>query len=148
MLFQKSVIIFIVHQNQLLLQYNPKWGDFSFIGGKLELEELPLEAACREVEEELTIQRQVDFELIEFSPNFFEIEKFSQRTETLTHYIFYLFYLKAKTNFLPKINPKQNIWISLDDKNYFQKNNISEIAKSILEKVNIVNLDSFQSVIN
>ncbi len=145
--YRTSVFALVLHKSQILLQHNPKWGDYSFIGGKLEENEIPIEAAYREIEEELYIQRNVDFLIQEFSPKYVELEKISKRTHTLTHYKIYLFYLTAQRNFLTSLRP-ENIWIPvLDIQNGSSSYKISEIVKEIVPKLELSAYDSFQKVI-
>lgn len=145
--YQSSVFILILHNSQILLQRNLKWGDYSFVGGKLEKEEAPLNGAYREIEEELFIQKNIDFLLQEFSPSYLELEKISKRTQVLTRYKIYLFYLTAQRNFLNQIR-SENVWIPIADiKNGTSAYKVSDIVSEIIPHLNLDGYDSFKNVI-
>lgn len=144
---QISVIACILHEGKILLQYNPKWLDYSFVGGKLEEQETPLQAAYREVEEELSITRGLDFNLEILEPGEIQIERFSKRTKQLTNYKFYLFFLIAKQNFLNKISTEKNLWVPVSEIQTKQaKNNLSELVYDVFSRVNLNNYDSFKNL--
>ncbi|MCX7999412.1 MAG: NUDIX domain-containing protein [Leptospiraceae bacterium] len=146
--YQNSVVILIVHKNHLLLQYNPKWNDFSFIGGKLEPNETPMEAAYREVEEELQLTRSRDFVLEEWKPQLIEFEKMSKRTNSLTHYKIYLYSLLAQRNFLVSLQTNKNLWIPVEEiQKGESKENVSELVKDVLSKITIHEHESFKDLV-
>lgn len=147
MKYQNSVVTLILHKGQILLQHNPKWGDYSFIGGKLEENETPLEAAYREVEEELSLKRQVDFYLEAYHPNVIELEKISKRTKELTHYRFYLFFLIAKQNFLNQIQSEKNIWLPVSEIQTGKSNfKVSELVSNVLLQIELKHQDSLKDI--
>lgn len=145
--YQTSVVVIVLQNGNILLQYNQKWKDYSFVGGKLEENETPLAAAYREIEEELSLEKNVDFILKEWEPSSIELEKVSKRTNQLTHYKFYLFFLVAKQNFLQKLKSEKNIWIPvIEIQKGVSKQNISDLVKDILQKIEITNRDSFLGI--
>ena len=62
---QDSVIIIIKYDDKLLLRYNPRWNDISFISGRIEKKDRNegIRAAHRVLFEELGIIGGIDFEL-------------------------------------------------------------------------------------
>src|SRR3989344_8760909 len=58
-----TVEVFIVHKNKILLRMHDKYGIWLSIGGHIELHEDPVEAAIREVKEEVGLDIELDDKL-------------------------------------------------------------------------------------
>lgn len=145
---QEVVFVFIKKKELLLFQKNQKWGDYSFIGGKIETADFsPLEAAYRETSEELSIVREKDYLLSQMTPPLFETQKISQRTGKLTHYKIHLFFLHAKRNIEKNLEQEGNVWILYKQSEAnLRKENLSEISISILKVIDISRFDSFGGI--
>ena len=63
-----TVEVYIVHQNKILLRKHDKYGIWLSIGGHIELDEDPNQAAVREVKEEVGLQIKLDDRLRALNP--------------------------------------------------------------------------------
>jgi 8-oxo-dGTP pyrophosphatase MutT (NUDIX family) len=71
-----TVEVFIVHNNKVLLRKHDKYGIWLSIGGHIELDEDPNQAALREVREEVGIEAKLADDLLIFtepSPTYVEL---------------------------------------------------------------------------
>jgi 8-oxo-dGTP pyrophosphatase MutT (NUDIX family) len=146
---QESVIVIIKKGSNILLQKNEQWQDLSFIGGKAEPEDrnIPVNTAYREVEEELFIRRNIDFELVPLQPNIISFEKVSQRTHTNRSYTIFPFFLKAIKNIDKQLDIPNNVWIKMTELESYSDELIplSDIVKRVIPELSLSSLDSFGS---
>ncbi len=143
---QNVAIIIIKERDKILLQENIKWKDLSFIGGKYEVTDNDIiTTAYREASEELYLSPKLNFTLSTLQPEKIQLEKISERTNEITHYLFFPFFMKLSFNQKEKISSKENYWVSLADieNNNYPAKKISKIVIEIIPKLSLQNRDSF-----
>jgi 8-oxo-dGTP pyrophosphatase MutT (NUDIX family) len=143
---QKVAIIIIKTGNEILLQENKKWKDLSFIGGKYEEEDHDMiRTAYREVNEELFLIPETDFTLFKLQPENINLEKISQRTNEITQYSFFPFFMKLTKISKEKIPNKENYWVSLSEIEHgsYKTKKLSELVIEITPKLILTDLESF-----
>lgn len=144
---QESVIVIIKNGQKILLQKNTQWNDLSFIGGKAEEEDnnIPINTAYREVEEELGIRKKIDFSLEPLTPDRLEFEKFSKRIQKERVYRIFPFLLTYHSENRELLESSENIWISLQDPAHENSSGLplSDLVLKTLPILDINNKESF-----
>ena len=141
-----TVEVFIVCKNRVLLRKHDKYGIWLSVGGHIELNEDPNEAAIREVKEEVGM----DIELVG-KPNVYKDERYKELIppkflnrhyidETHEH-ITLVYFAKSKNDEVtPSEEEKTEDWKwftveELDDKKYKLRDNICFYAKMALKEL-------------
>jgi len=141
------VEVFIVHKNKVLLRKHDKYKIWLSVGGHIELHEDPVEAAIREVKEEVGL----DVELFFGDKNITYLDGFKSipppeflgrhRINEAHEHIVFVYFAKSATDKLILSETEKTEecrWFSiedLDNPEFGIKNNIKEYAKAALEKI-------------
>jgi len=141
-----TVEVFVVYNNRVLLRKHDKYGIWLSVGGHIELNEDPNEAAIREVKEEVGI----DIKLAG-KPNIFKVEKYKELippkflnrhyiNKTHEHVTLVYFATTVKDTVIPSEKEKSKEWKwftaeELDDDKYGLRDNIRFYAKKALEEL-------------
>jgi len=141
-----TVEVFIVCKNKVLLRKHDKYGIWLSIGGHIELDEDPNEAAIREVKEEVGI----DIKLAS-KPNMFKDEKYKELippkflnrhyiNESHEHVTLVYFATSEKDTIIPSEKEKTEEWKwftieELDNEKYELRDNIRFYAKKALDEL-------------
>jgi 8-oxo-dGTP pyrophosphatase MutT (NUDIX family) len=99
-----TVEVFIVHKNKVLLRMHDKYHIWCSVGGHIELDEDPIEAAYREIKEEVGL----DIELVGREPAEFIDENFTalpvpqflgrHRTNATHEHVTFVYFAKSTTD--------------------------------------------------
>jgi 8-oxo-dGTP pyrophosphatase MutT (NUDIX family) len=135
-LIDYTVEVFIVHENKVLFRYHDKYNLWMSVGGHIELDEDPNQAAIREVKEEVGLDVVLYDKLKPFSfendkykelipPYFLNIHKVS---ETHRHVTFNYFATSVSDQVVETSHDKSGKWkwmtkeeIESDDEIHYQK---------------------------
>ena len=143
--------VFIVYKNSVLLRKHDKYGIWLSVGGHIELDEDPVEAAIREVKEEigldfeiysgdLDLPKDLDYkELI--PPQFMNRHRINSNHEHIT----FVYFAKSKTDKLNLSEEEKTEackWFTIEELNdpkYNLKLNVKKYAEAALIKLKDVN---------
>ena len=124
-----------------LAQWNRNWNAYAFIGGHKREEESFRECVIREIEEELGLKYETDFEVSEDPITHLEYTAWSESARQETEYEFELFSVEVAGSAIPKIGAETtNRWLSGDEIDKLQtagQQRISPTTKMILTKVDL-----------
>ncbi|MBS3149888.1 NUDIX domain-containing protein [Candidatus Woesearchaeota archaeon] len=143
-----TVEVYIVYRNRVLLRKHDKYKIWLSIGGHIELDEDPLEAAVREVKEEVGLDIKIIDDLLKFRKhdvNYKELipPKFMNRhriNENHEHISLVYFATTNSDKLMLSITEKSEEckWFSideLDDSSYGINDNVRFYAKQALEEL-------------
>ncbi|MEK6889563.1 MAG: NUDIX domain-containing protein [Nanoarchaeota archaeon] len=141
-----TVEVFIVYDNKVLLRMHDKYHFWLSVGGHIELDEDPNQAAIREVKEEVGL----DVELIGKKENFQITDNFSElitpefvnrhRINNNHEHITLVYFAKSKSDNIIEENEESKgyKWFSLeelDDSSFNLREHVKFYAKSALNKI-------------
>ena len=143
-----TVEVFIVHNHKVLLRKHDKYGIWLSVGGHIELDEEPNEAAVREVQEEVGLKIELyhdkNYHLIQrdgykelIPPEFLNIHRINE----VHRHICLVYFARANTQKLvlsETEKSEQCKWFTreeLDDPSYQITDHIKRYAKTALEKL-------------
>ena len=141
-----TVEVFIVFDNKVLLRKHDKYKIWLSVGGHVELDEDPNQAALREVKEEVGLDIVLNGENSEFNepnykellpPRFLNRHKINESHEHIT----FVYFAKSKTDkiIIPENEVSEEIkWFTLEDLNdskYQIKESIKHYAKKALKEL-------------
>ncbi|MBI2024046.1 NUDIX domain-containing protein [Candidatus Giovannonibacteria bacterium] len=117
-----TVEVFIVHKNKVLLRKHDKYEIWLSVGGHIELDEDPNQAAIREVKEEVGL----DIELIDYRDFIFEDERFKElippvalnrhRISDAHEHVTMVYYAKTNSDkIIPEKDTDEWKWCEKDD---------------------------------
>ena len=117
-----TVEVLIVHKNKVLLRRHDKYNKWLSVGGHIELDENPVQAAIREVKEEVGL----DIELIGNSPYKEENKYFTElippvglnrnRISETHEHVTLMYFARAKTNkVIPEKETDEWKWCTMED---------------------------------
>lgn len=141
--------IYIVNNNKVLLRKHDKYGIWLSVGGHIELEEDPVEAAIREVKEEvgLTVEIIPTSKILNTdekkykhlpSPAFINRHKINNEHEHVT----FIYFAKTNSNDIKQDNKEiseECRWFSIEDLKELKENisdTVKEYAKHALKTIN------------
>ncbi len=141
-----TVEVFIVCENRVLLRKHDKYGIWLSIGGHIEPNEDPNEAAIREVKEEVGIDIELAGKFIIFKDEKYKElipPKFLNRhyiNETHEHVTLVYFASSEKDTVIPSEKEKTKEWKwftieELDDEKYELRDNVCFYAKTALKEL-------------
>ena len=140
--------VFIVYQDKVLLRQHDKYKKWLSVGGHIELDEEPNQAAVREVKEEvgldITLHNEEDLSITEghgyqelIPPEFMNIHKINDTHQHIT----LVYFAKSNTDQLVLSEDEKSDgckWFSkeeLDDQHYGISEVIKKYAKTALQKL-------------
>jgi ADP-ribose pyrophosphatase YjhB (NUDIX family) len=130
-------------ENQYLTQWNDKWQAFSLVGGHRKRQESFRDCCIREIEEELGLTRNIDFQLAPpHEGQACEYMAFSQAARVETLYRFQLFVTEILTSEgMQKIDTNvANQWVGQSEIRNQKVSDGRSISDQLLQIVNRLNL--------
>ena len=141
-----TIEVFVVYNNRVLLRKHDKYKKWLSVGGHIELDEDPNQAAIREVKEEVGL----DIRLIGFAPSFSEkdyvqlippVALNKHRINEKHEHVTLVYFALAQTDILKP--SKEEI---SDELKWFTKDELEKNIHGILENIRYYALQALESV--
>lgn len=103
-------------EREYLVQWNPNWKAFNFIGGGVEPGESFRECCVREIAEELAIEEHIGYHVADQPLAHLEYQAFSESAGQETAYVFELFETQLRPEALSQVTEDpQNQWVNANE---------------------------------